>query len=330
MKFTMANRFILAIGLGIFLCAGSIHAQTSENKPLVIKIGAYIVSINDFNEKSNSFRSVFWLWALTPNGQGEWMKSLEFPVSISLSREHYTSVESVHGNWSTEEVNGVFREEWNRANYPFDSHELSINLEESNQEASEIQFAADTEGSNASQTSLPSDWKITKMEMKPYIKKYATRFGEPNASIQGTGSEYAGMKVVIHLERTSTTIFWKFTIVPCVAAILCLFSFLLIHDSISIMAKFSLLIGTLLSVILCMASSSTAIGADNVFTLVDKIHIASLLYILLAIFCAIISRWFTEFNIETSKIIRWNFIFGISGFFVVIFVNFRLVYTAMH
>lgn len=321
--------FLKAIWLGIFLSSVVLHAETTETKPLVVKLGVYILSLSDFNYRENNFHTAFRLWAWIPNGQGKWMKSLDFPESLSVKHEHLNTMKWDDGNWSSEEINAVFRKEWDRANYPFDKHKVYINLEESHKEASEIQFSADTSGSCASQATLPSDWKITKMEMQPYIKKYDTSFGDPRASMNGTGSEHAGMKIIIFLERISTAIFWKFTTVPYVASILCLISFL-IPDNVVIMAKFSLLVGTLMAVILCMASSSAAIGAENVLTLVDKIHIISVLYILLGVLFAVFARWLVEIKIENRKIIRWNLIVGVSGFIVLIILNLRLVYTAMH
>jgi len=327
--FPLTFSIILAIGMGIFLSAGRLGAETNQKKPEIVKLGIYMEGVGDFNEKQNSFRSEFWIWALTSPGLGNRITTLEFPKSLSIKREYQKSRETANAVWFCEKVTIVECEDWKRKNFPFDKHELEIVMEESEKDASEIQFSVDNSASDASQASLPPGWRIAKMELEPFVKKFKTSFGDPAIPV-GSGSEYAGMKVKISLERISTAIFWKFTMVPYVAAILCLLAFVIPLDNIFLMAKFSLLIGTLLSVVLCMASASTAIGADNVFTLIDKIHMASLLYILMGVFCAVLSRWLSDIKIETSKLIRWNFTVGFSGFIALICVNFSLLYKAMH
>lgn len=327
--FPLAFSIILAIGMGIFMSAGRLAAQTTQKKPEIVKLGVYMEGVGDFNEKQNSFRSEFWIWALTSPGLGNKINSLEFPKSISIKREFQTSRETPNAFWACEKVTAIECEDWKRKNFPFDKHELEIIIEESEKDASEIQFSVDNAGSDASQASLPPGWKIVKMELEPFVKKFKTSFGDPAIPV-GSGSEYAGMKVRISLERISTAVFWKFTMVAYVGAILCLLAFVIPLDAIFLMGKFSLLIGTLLSVVLCMASASTAIGADNVFTLIDKIHVASLLYILLGVCCSVLSRWLLELKVGTRKITRWNFFVGFSGFFALIYVDFSLLYNAMH
>ena len=91
------------------------------------------------------------------------------------------------------------------------------------------------------------------------------------------------MNVIVRLERTNMTAFWKFTAGAYVAAVIALASYAFHVDQGQTMSpRFGLLAGAVFAAIISLRTESSELGTTEYNTLVDQIHLVALLYVIVA------------------------------------------------
>jgi len=323
----------LFLVLAILLCCLSIlprtHAATGENSPTQVRLGIYLIELEDFDTRKHSFTADFWIWGVTPPDYKNWIQKLDYPNSIKVETSQATE-QLVDGmNWSNARVSGEFREPWDLRNHPFDKRELEILIDESFLETSQVVFVADAANSNAVDARVPEGWRITNFSIASASKKYSTAFGDPSKPPKSS-SDYTRLEIKISIKRDSYAIFWKLTAIPYIATILAFLSFFVVFDNLLMFSRFSLLIGSLFAACVSLRGLNSELGSTDVFTLMDSIHVATLVYVIFAILCAIISRYLFKREVPEPTIFFWNMHVGSASLGVFVAVNVALVWNAMN
>ncbi len=316
------------VALVTWMMAFSAMGQTTA-APISIPLGVYLVELGDFDTQKKSFTADFWLWGLSPPEYQNWIHTLDYPNSINVVPSQATEQVINNTLWSSIHVSGSFREEWNLQNHPFDKRELLILIEESYLETSKIAFQADAANSNAAEALVPQGWHISNFTISPVSKKYSTAFGDPSKA-PNSSSQYSRLEIKIEIKRDSYAVFWKLTAIPYIAAILTFASFFVVFDNILLVSRFSLLIGSLFAACLSLRGLNSELGSADIFTLMDSIHLATLIYVFLGILFAIITRELFKREVPERKILFWNIIIGTASLGVYIAFNFALVWSAIN
>lgn len=303
-------------------------AARGEASPTTIPLGFYLVECGDFDPKSRSFHADFWLWAQVPAGMEGWLGSLAFTNGIDVEAGNPVG-EPVGGRvWSGVNVSGKFREDWNPANFPFDRRRLRIQIEEASMDASRLLFAADRQNSTAGEAVLPEGWRVTGFSIEAGLRKTGTNYGNP-AKPPGAGSEHAALSVLIGIERESTAVFWKLAAIPYIAAALAFLSFFVVFDSYLMVGRFSLLVGSVFAASVSMRGLNSELGTSDVFTLMDWIHIATLVFVLAGILAALASREMFQRLVPERKILLWNAAAAFAALAAYAALNIGLVVSAL-
>ena len=121
------------------------------------------------------------------------------------------------------------------------------------------------------------------------IKHYPTSFGDPRLPT-GSSSAYARAEVLLLLERTDRSGFWKLTLGAFSATLMAMISFGLVADQASALGpRFGLLAGSAFAAVISLRSAATELGATGYTTLIDVVHAAVLFYILMAIVAGVVA-----------------------------------------
>ena len=318
---------LLVAGFQLFTQA--VRADNNDPLPRTIPLGIYMVELHDFDPKGSSFQADFWLWARTPPDMANWIPSLDYPTGIHTEQVNTTEQMFDGARWACTNVSGKFRKDWKLKNFPLDRLHLQIPIEESTLDASKLRFSADTINSSAKETVLPAGWRLRNFTIQSGVHHYATNFGNP-AKPAHSSSEYASLTIDIEIERESFAVFWKLTAIPYIATILAFLSFFVVFDSFLMFPRFSLLIGSLFAACVSMRGLNSELGTADVFTLLDSIHVATLVYIFFGILCTIASREMFHRHVAEKKIFFWNAISGISSLGIYTTVNVALAWNALH
>lgn len=273
------SRFLLAAAC-IAASGGALPAQ----QPDTVQIGVFVNDLYDLNLSERSFSTQFWVWFNYRNAALKPLESLELTnakeVDNSLAFE-----ETKNGIlWASKKVKAVIKKDWDIRRFPFDEQTMNIELEESNYDISQLVYVADTANSRLDSTLSLSNWVIERFEVKAGAKKYHTTYGDPELS---GSSIYPHASIAVSIKRKSKGLFFSLFTGLYVAFFISSLVFFI--DPIDVDPRFGLSVGGLFAAVGNKYIVDSILPQSTTFTLVDKIHILTYLYLLLCIVLSVIS-----------------------------------------
>ena len=306
-RISKVSLFVVLLACLVYVAFASArnHAVLAQegDAPQSCEIGVYLTSLHDLNITAKTFAADMWIWSNCLNEELTPLQSMEFVNANEYEGKLDYSEEKEGIFWSQKKVNGVFRQNWDVHNYPFDRHTLIIEMEEAAYDTSSFIYKADTANSTYSPSIQLDGWKITNFEIIETQTEYTTTFGDPTLE-SGGGSLYTKVQVAISIARTELTSFLKLIGPVYIAFAVALLSLLLyLENSTVLSAQIGLQAGSLFATVINLSIASTTLGVSERLTLVDQIHILSLLYILIVTAIAIYSQYLLKQG-ETAEVIR--------------------------
>ena len=119
-------------------------------------------------------------------------------------------------------------------------------------------------------------------DLRGAVAETVQTIGDPSLPA-GSPTSFSRLNVIVRLERTNMTAFWKFTAGAYVAAVIALASYAFHVDQGQTMSpRFGLLAGAVFAAIISLRTESSELGTTEYNTLVDQIHLVALLYVIIA------------------------------------------------
>jgi hypothetical protein len=297
MAFLTAVVMLIAVLSGAIICSAQEPPPPDASTPAKGKaesclVGAYLTSIHDLNFPGRAFGADIWLWTHTSSeSERNPLKTMEFTnaKSTSASLDSYMVKDAIH--WGQRKVCGTYTQHWDLRNFPFDRHKLEIHIEEGIYDTTALTYEVDTQNSSYRKDIQLGAWKITDFRIINDPVTHSSTFGDP-ASKPGSSSQYAGVTLLITVERKEVMSYIKLTAVAYIAFLLMLVSFFLHLDGgfRFLDSRIALLAGALFATVINMSAASSALGSWDKITLVDKVHIVTLCHILLGALLTVLAR----------------------------------------
>jgi len=271
----------------MLLLAVALPCAAAPERPL---IGVWVTDVYDLDATNRSFSAKFWVWSVAPAGSK--IKPLN-TLSVIHARQLTVSppvTQALSGQeWAQSQVTAVVRHHWNTRAFPFDRHTLQIVVEDSAYDDTALEYVVDHKQSGIEPDALGANWQLTGFRVLLEKHTYPSTFGDP--SLTEPRSRWHRMVVEMDLQRHAVEIFIKLLIGAYAAFLLALLSFRIHTDQPTLFsARLALLVGSLFATVVNLRSTESVIGRSEVFTLVDKIHFAIALYIIIAALAALASR----------------------------------------
>ena len=308
MRHIGAHTVILATaGILVAICALPNSPQTlaqSDAAPTTCRVGLYLRDLHSFDPTADTFGADLWLWSVCPTADHQPLQTMEFINSDAVAVLLEVGDDPL---WTQRNVDGTFRYDWDERNFPFDRHTLTIDLEEGVEDVNRFAYEPDTANSGVDpELQLPGGWRMTATALVGSTKTYDTTFGDPNLQAGGS-SKYSRLTLSIDLERTDLGGYLKLTAVVYAAFFFSLISYVMhLETTTGIGARVSLLAIALFSTAVNFVNASNALGTASGLTLVDKIHVMVLVYILVAAIVTVASRVLLDRGVEAAGIARLN------------------------
>jgi hypothetical protein len=296
---TIAARRILAIA-ALLVCLP--RAGMAAGPQRTCEVGAYLISLQNFNMAEGSFGADFWFWSTCPTADLKPLEVMDFPDAVQIQTRLASTSERSGKYWSYVRVSGTFRHRWNQENYPFDRHVLRVVLENTNAPASEFSFTPDQAGSKPSRDIVLDSWRMTDFKVQSQTYIYDTVFGDP-AFAGRSQSDYSRLVVLMSIERTRRLSFFTLVAGVYVAVALSSLSFLL--GAYNGRRRINLLAGTLFAVLVNQRVGESVIGRNEHLTLLDQIHILAMIYIFLIALAGIYAQVLHDRGHEQGAA-RWD------------------------
>jgi hypothetical protein len=268
-----------ATALLVLGAASQVSGQVTAGgppSPMRHRIGLYVTDLHGFDLARGAFGASLWVWAVGPDAARA-LRTMEFPNADSIAVRFESTVSRGPVSWSQRKVTGTFRQQWDLGNYPFDRHALEIVLEEGMEEAAAFAYEADPANSGYGLREAIEGWRVRSVRVEATVATYATSFGDPAAS--GPESRFSQMRAVLNLERSDWTGFAKLTAALYAGFLICVIGCLVPVNTTTFAPRVTLLVASLFAMVINMRSASTALGSEHGLTLIDKLHVAGLAYV---------------------------------------------------
>lgn len=321
----LAVRLLLA---SLFWFAAAPLAAAEEEAgdgPKSRRVGIYLTALRGLDPANRSFAAEFWVWAISPEAEPNPLSTLELVNAVRVERAYDSTQERVDrlGDFRDldkvwyfqQKINATLFHHWNLLSYPFDRHVLEIQLEDAVGDDTALVFVPDKSNTNFKDDMALAEWRIADFSIREERSHYRSTFGDP-ALAEGE-SNYSRLVVSITIERKQLLSFFKLTAGVYAAFVILLLTFFYNTEQPALLAaRSNILVGALFAVVVNMRSFDSVLGSAEGFTLVDRIHVLTMVYIFLATFIAVSSRLLSERGEEARALRRDRRIlfplFGIS------------------
>ena len=316
--------FALASFCGLFVASPTLAQEPPG--PDRCRVGAYVTALNAFDPGADTFQADLWLWSLCPNADHRPLETMEFVNANAVETQLDASEPRGTGIWASRKVRGTFRHDWDERNFPFDRHTVAIILEEGIEDARRFVYEADTANSTVDPALQIPGWQITEFDLSPTLTRYATTFGDPDLPL-GATSEYSRLTLGVGIKRAELSGFFNLTAIVYAAFALSLVTYVMhLESTTDVSHRLGLLAGALFATAVNLVTATTALGSAGGLTLVDKIHIAVLIYILVAAVATVVLRMLIERGWPEAAIARLDYRLGAIS--AVVFVAINAVFIA--
>ncbi|MFE1285741.1 hypothetical protein [Streptomyces sp. NPDC058751] len=276
------------------------------------QVGAYVTDLYGLDVSPRTINADFWLWSVCPGAGLDATRRLEF-INATQVDQSDRSVEKVGDRyWSQVKVSGTFRQQFDLSEYPFDKQDVRIQVEDSQLNASQFAYVADRANSGYDHAISLDGFVIRDFSVRVVTHTYQTSFGDPRIK-HGQQSRYSQFVIELHLDRVDLAGFIRQAWPAYVAFFISLMSyFIWAPEFLTVLAaRLGILGASLFSVVVSMRSTSLT-GTQFGVTLVDQIHLATLLYTLVGVGCTtyILLSWASPDKRaavrRTNRIVAWS------------------------
>ncbi len=215
----MVAIFRIFVFLLILIGSSSAHAETDDpispaptstsiKVPEVVEVGVYLLSVYDLDHGASSYLMDMYLW-FKWKGNIDPTQTLEFTNMIDKSGASIDNSDSVPDNlpdgskYKIIKVEGRFTDPSSFYNYPFDTHDISIKLEDYVYGTNDLIYKIAPETSYDRKLSIPG-WNIIELKTTVDSNSYDSTFGVDDPSLMYSKATFA-----LVIERPTAIFYWK-------------------------------------------------------------------------------------------------------------------------
>ena len=288
----LAASAAMALALLLLVAFSSRQASAqAQPTPAVCRIGVNVEDLYDLDMARDTFGAILWIWSVCPSPDFAPLGTIAFPTaSASLSLSPIETVDLASGGqYASRRVQGTFRYNWDMTQYPFDRQHVVIAMDEAQYGADRLVFELDDAESFVSPDLRDrlDEWTLSELALAASVSEEASTYGLPDA----LGARYARLEIAIDMERDHLVTFLKLTSGVFASVFIAFLSFFYdANDRSGFGGKLGLLVGVLFAVLLNLRAADSTIGDTGHLTLVTRIHLVTLAFIVILALVALRDR----------------------------------------
>ena len=291
---------------------------TPAGAPAVCRIGVNVEDLYDLDMARDTFGAILWIWSVCPSADLAPLGTIAFPTASTGLNLSPIEVETLAsgGQYASRRVQGTFRYNWEMDHYPFDRQGLVIPIDETVYGAGRLTFEPDQRESFVTPDLRErlDEWRISDLALEASVSEEPSTYGLPDAD----GARYARLEAAITLERAHLVTFLKLTSGVFAGVFIAFLSFFYDpNDRSGFGGKLGLLVGVLFAVLLNLRTADTSLGDTGHLTLVTRIHLVTLAFIVVLALVALRDRR----RVERGLPVRhpdWPMLAVVGGLYVLI------------
>jgi hypothetical protein len=311
-KRSFLSVIVIPILLAVFITPCNPALASDDRKdpaPLTVRIGVFVSLLFDFSLVNNSYNTELWVWFVFPQAKGEAYHpelTTDIVNAKSLVREYSFDETKGSDRWITAKYDATVIHNWDMTDFPFDEQRLTIDLEETDLDATKLAFVPDTENSKVNSSISMPGWRVVRFSVETGTRVDETSFGDPDLSKL---SAYPQATVTITLRREGIRLLFNLLIAAYIAFILGILVLFLHPEFID--SRKVLITTAMITVIGNHYVVNATTPAVHTFTLIDKIMITTFCAICLIAVVSVVTTHYvrtekTKTAVTINRIGRWG------------------------
>jgi len=243
-----------------------------------VHVGTYMLRLSSMSMRDHQFSVDFYLWfrwkddALKPD------ETFEI-VNGTIDHREVLEKKTIKGmQYSCLRVQATITKYWDIAGYPFDSHDISVEIEDSVSQERELKFVADAENVGLDDGFTVTGWRILNSAASVTSHAYRTNYGDTNDP-PGQETFYSRYVHAVSMKRPSVASSVKMFYLPYLATIIAIASLLV--RATNHMPRFGLQMAAIAAVVIGHLIVASGLPESGQMTVAEAIHVAAGLTILL-------------------------------------------------
>lgn len=250
-------------------------AKAAEELPAApqdVYVGAYLMRIHQINIHENYFTADFYLWFRWKGADIKPYKTFSLVDARQETRQEPAVSDLADGShYAYVRVVAQITKFWDLRQYPLDSHDLDLNVEEEEDETNILRYVADEQnsGADANMPAMPG-WKLLKSVPSTQTAVYHSNFGDDTLPT-GQETRYSRFTLRTELARQGVLVFFKLLYGVWTGAGIAFVAFFIAPNRID--PRFGVGVGAIFAAIASEYIVTQSLPDTNVMTLADKIHV---------------------------------------------------------
>jgi hypothetical protein len=283
----IALRLALATLAAGLMCA----APASAQEPTEVRVGALINDIQQLDLQTHSYAVDIYIWFKWEDPEIDPSRTFEFlnPFELWGHIRSYAGVKPEvlpDGTlYSIVRVQGKFSSKLPLEEYPFDTQDLVVTIEDKNKSSSELVYVPDDDPISVSEDITIPGWDIGEETMEVVANQYPTNFGDPRAGEDTYSRATFGLPVTRPAGTYSLKLLFPILLVALTAALA-----LSVHPR-YVEGRIGIGITALLTLVALQLTSSSGLPDVNYLILLDKLYILSYGFVVLTMAVIVRNSW---------------------------------------
>jgi hypothetical protein len=293
---------LLALLISLSAMSGLLTAQTAASHPLLAKlaalrskisdpmettrpaepakvtIGIYALRMTGMDITKNQFSLDFYIWFRWADDSLKPYESFELTNGTINFRQLDCVRRIGNENYACVHIQATIVKAWDVRHFPLGGQAVSVNIEDDDLEADQLQYVADSSDSGVDSDFFVAGWKAEGSSSMVTTHTYKTGYGDIRHP-KNHGSNFSRFVFSIQLSRIG--VFYSFKIFTgLILASLVAFTIFFVRPD----HRLSLTVGAIFAVVSSYAVLSAYLPEVGVLTLTDKLHMVTVAVILLSLF----------------------------------------------
>jgi hypothetical protein len=245
-----------------------------------VTVGLYGVSAYDLDVAANTYYLTGYMWLrwqgdIDPTATLEIANVVEEWGLIITPLLEVPDVLDNGDNLMPLKISGRFFQPFDMRDYPLDSQELTLLIEDSGATADQVVFVPDTEDSGLDSNFRVPGWEVSGLTAERLTHNYESGFG----SDQANASSYSTLRFSVQIERVKNLFLWKL-LLPVLLVLFTNWLSLVLHPRL-IDVRTAMPATALLTTVFLQQSSLDALPQVSALVLMDLIYVIS--YVLIVV-----------------------------------------------
>jgi len=174
-------------------------------------VGVYVNQVASIDLKANAFTVDFWLWFRSKGRTVSPIDSFEIVDGRVNSKSNIIKKTLPNGeDYAAVRVNATVHQQWDLHRYPFDDHQLTVMIEETDLDVKKSVFVSDPQGQGKDPNVIVSGWSIAGFSTTVDEHRYDSNYGDLSIS-NASKSTFSRFTFRLPAKREGSSRFLKIT-----------------------------------------------------------------------------------------------------------------------